>query len=295
MAIEGKLQLLTQGLLKSSRFMNRDFLELENMQRYSKKNYDFVKKSNQRLIESLTLELSKLQSKILFSAEDLDEEVANFVRRKQSEVDSNQVDGLYQKSVAGAEGAQKFVKNSFGRAITVSVDGYDNFVNALPFFSVMVTGIGWDELGNISARDSAIIFPALGELFYTSRGKGVFRERLSGNTAGTSKTRVSGNIDSKEILIGCSRDNIEIAKRLSDNFRVFECDPYLLSLFVGGKLDSVILKEGISFYGYELFIKESGGFLRKSVNEEEGFSSLLDPAKGSYLLASCSGNTSGNT
>ncbi len=234
---DGKLQLITQALTKASRFMSRDFLELESMQSSNKKNYEFINRSSKKLAESLSEELHKLQIKLLFSKTDLIE-YHNWVK------------------------TQKHIGHGAIRALMVSVlDGADNLLNAIPFFSTTITSLLWNDKNEICADMAAIHFPALGELFYAQQGRGAFRERFIGNSSGASKMRVSGNVDQKDIIIASSLDNMNVARNFSDNIRIFECDSYLLSLFVSGKLDMAILKGGISSYAHRLFIKEAGGFI----------------------------------
>lgn len=234
---DGKLQLITQALTKASRFIGRDFLEIEDMQTSSKKSYDFVNRSSRKLAESLSSELEKLQIKLLFSKADL-VGYHNWVK------------------------TQKHMGHGAIRALMISVlDGGDNLVNALPFFSTTITSLLWNDKNEISADMAAINFPALGELFYAQQGRGAFRERFMGNNTGTSRMRVSGSVDAKDIIIASCMDELDLASSFSDNIRIFECDSYLLSLFISGKLDMAVLKGGRSSYAHRLFIKESGGFI----------------------------------
>ena len=248
---DGKLHLITQALTKASRFINRDFLELESMKSSRKKNYDFIDRSSKKLAESLSYELEKLQIKLLFSQTDL-VEYHNWVK------------------------TQKHIGHGAMRALMISVlDGVDNLVNALPFFSTNITSLLWNDKNEISADMAAINFPALGELLYAQQGRGVFRERFIGNSVGASRMRVSGNMDPKDIIIGSCLKNLIVAKEFSDNLRIFECDSYLVSLFISGRLDMAVLKGGTSSYAHRLFIREAGGFIVDK-GSIEGLEKIMD-------------------
>lgn len=225
------ISLIIETTKKASRFLHRDYFELENLQSSDDKSVKFSKKSCSKAFEKLNEHLSKYYKSIVFDNEDA--------------IQSNFSD----------------------KTILVEVlDGFTNLSNSLPFFGMMVTLIAKKE-GKIIAEQSVINLPALGEILYTEKGKGVFVERYYTHNNGLVKARVSGKSEIANALITTNYNNIDIATKLSDNIRIFNSYIYELSLLICGKTDILITESrNIAKYGLELFVTEAGGVYYETNN-----------------------------
>jgi fructose-1,6-bisphosphatase/inositol monophosphatase family enzyme len=123
----------------------------------------------------------------------------------------------------------------------------------------MVTVISKKD--NIMIAEKSIMnFPALGEIYFTEKGKGVWLERHSSNLAGVLRVRVSGIGELRNSLISTSYSNIDLARTISSHIRVFESYSYDLALLVSGKIDMIIAEpRAVSALGTELFVMEAAG------------------------------------
>lgn len=222
--MEGDTGLIIDATRRASRFLQRDYFELESLQSSDKGTEPFCQKSCSKAVQTLHEALSKYYKTIIFD----NKEVSN--------------------------------TNFVGKALLIeTLDGLGNLARSLPFFAIMVTVISKKD-GKVIAEKSVMNFPALGEIYYTEKGKGVWLERHSSNLAGALRARVSGADDVKNALIASSSSKINLARSISSNIRVFESYSYAVALLICGKVD-VLLAESrdISAKGVELFVTEAAG------------------------------------
>jgi myo-inositol-1(or 4)-monophosphatase len=224
--MEGDTSLIIEAVRSASRFLQRDFFELENLQTSEKGTVAFCKKACNKSLQTMCESLSKYYKTIIY-----DNEAA--------------------------------AKLDFeGKAILIeTLDGFENFSRSVPLFATMITLLS--KKGDIVVADAAVMnFPALGELYYTERGKGVYVELYSSNIAGAFRGRASGMNNIGEALLATSRECLDIGSKISKNIRMFESYLYSLALLVRGKIDVMLCKHRIiSVKGVELFAIESGGGL----------------------------------
>jgi fructose-1,6-bisphosphatase/inositol monophosphatase family enzyme len=222
--MQGDTNLLVDAIRRASRSLQRDFFELENLQSSEKSSFSFAQKACDRAMRNLYDGIKPYYDTIIFTNED-----AN-------------------------------LDNFSDRAAFVEVlDGLGNFERSLAYFGIMVT-ILVKKNEEIITEKSIMNFPALGEIYYTEKGRGAWCDRLASNVTGAFRTRVSGRRTTDDMMIASSNNLINIAKTISSNVRVFDCYTYSLAQLIRGKIDALIIEpRNISLAGIELFIKESGG------------------------------------
>ena len=224
--MEGEISLIAEATRHSSRFLLRDYFELESLQSSNKAaaTLNFSQKSCMKIFEALREKLGKYFSTIIFDPKDV--ATINFT----------------------------------GKAALVEVlDGLTNLTRSLPFFAIMVTILS-NKNDQIIAEKSVINFPILGEIYYTEKGKGAWLERHSLNLPGSMRVRVSGTENIENAIASVNLDFLKEKKNIFDNIRIFESYTYSLSLLICGKVDAIIIEPSdISLMGAELFISEAGG------------------------------------
>ncbi len=222
------ISLIIDAIRKASRFLQRDYFELENLQSSSKATEIFCNRSCSKTLERLNELLGKYYKTIIFE----------------------------NQAVSNTEFSD--------RAVIVEIlDGFGNLSRSLPFFGTMVTIIN-KKYDKIVAEKSIMNFPVLGEIYYTEKGKGVWLERSLSNLSGASRVRVSGINDFKDSIVATNFSNFNLAQNISTNLRMFESNIYNLSLLVSGKVDALITNSrNILDPGTELFITEAGGNYHK--------------------------------
>lgn len=125
---------ISGAMQKPSRFLYRDFFELE-LSQSSKHTMDaFASKAYIRTLETLTSELRKHPR-------------------------------------AGLVGDGEPLKGKINFSI-YAIDGMKNFTRALPFFSISVCAYYVADDGTSTTKVCIIDFPALGEIYYVEQGKG---------------------------------------------------------------------------------------------------------------------------
>jgi myo-inositol-1(or 4)-monophosphatase len=105
------------------------------------------------------------------------------------------------------------------------------------------------------------MFPSLYELYYAEKGGGAWREKSSSDAqTKAERLRVSNCIALENAYFGI--DQIDEFSKNCKNIRLTGSDCYNLSLFTAGKLD-VLYSSSLNPVlkaGFELFVKEAGGF-----------------------------------
>ncbi len=219
--MDNELELIVDAIRHTSKLLLRDYFELEGLQSSGKTAQSFSEKS---LLKAKEVFKSKIEKyfQVFFDYT----QITNIAEQK--------------------------------KALVVEFDGFDNLTKAMPFFSIVATLL-INKNGNLVAEKSVIKFPALGEIYYTSRGKGAWFERIIFNFSGALRVRVSGTDKLEESVIGVTKQNM-LNQGPSSVQRVFGCDSYLLVLAMSGKLDVAAMKSTPILQLFsELFASESGG------------------------------------
>lgn len=225
------VSLFVQQIRTASKFLYRDYLELENLQTSIKNVELFAEKSQDRLKENLQKSLGQYYNSIIFDSD--------------------------YTSVSSGNGL-----DSNGSLVLVqTLDGANNFKRSIPFFAVIVAVAKYDANNKMIAEKVAINFPALGLIYYASKGKGAWLERHDANFAGsTYRLRSSSNNKPENLVVTCNYKDIHLANKISSNIRIFESDAYQVALVISGKSDCGLLPINfITMPGFELLIREAGG------------------------------------
>lgn len=224
--MQNQLILINEALREASKFLHRDYFELENLQSSVKSRRSFVDKAKIRVTENLQKSLTKYYKTIIFDPTELD---------------------LSNLDLTGPI------------VLVDTLDGTYNFERAIPFFALVVT-ILTAKQGKISAEKVAINFPVLGEIYYAEQGKGSWFERYSFNFGtGTIRLRVSVNSKLEDSLISCSYQQLQLAQKISTNIRIFESYAYQIALLISGKSEIALLPNKPITYGLDLLVREAGG------------------------------------
>ena len=144
--MQNQLILINEALREASKFLHRDYFELENLQSSVKSRRSFVDKAKIRVTENLQKSLTKYYKTIIFDSTELDLSGLDFTGPV---------------------------------ALVDSLDGVYNFERAIPFFALVVA-ILTKKQEKISAEKVAINFPILGDIYYAEQG-GTLRLRVSVN------------------------------------------------------------------------------------------------------------------
>lgn len=215
---------LINATRKAIKFLQRDFLELEMLQRSSRGNIDFCNKSYERAKSLLQEELQK-HSKFLFFPEDKPE-------------------------WASLPDIVLFIN---------PLDSVNNLARSIPFFAISITYL--KKINETLLPTCTVInFPALDEIYYAEKGGGAWVEKNTLNNTSNSKgvrLRVSGIDNIKNALIATDNDDLAEKK----NIRVFGSHCYEMTLLAAGKLD-IVSFSSLNYTlkpGFELVATEAGG------------------------------------
>ncbi|GAA5252893.1 inositol monophosphatase family protein [Candidatus Rickettsia kedanie] len=221
--------LLINALRKAVKFLHRDFLELEMLQRNSVRNEEFCKRSYLRLKTLLCEELQKHTQYLFFPEDQFD------------------------------------LNNNYESVFFINpIDSPNNFARSLSFFAISVTYLKRNQ--EVLTPTSAVIyFPALNEIYYAEKGKGAWIEKnnLNSNYQGL-RLRVSDNADLKNCLAIIEDVNHNDLETIEiDNIRSFASPCYGVTLVASGKADLICLSvlNFTLYYAFELLIKEAGGII----------------------------------
>ncbi|WP_341789166.1 MULTISPECIES: inositol monophosphatase [unclassified Rickettsia] len=219
--------LLINSLRKAVKFVHRDFLELEMLQKNPIRNEEFCKRSYLRLKTLLCEELQK-HTKYLFFPED--------------QFDPN---------------------NNYETVFLVNpIDSPNNFARSLPFFAVSITCLKQNQ-DVLTPVSTVIYFPVLNEVYYAERGRGAWVEKndLGSNHKGL-RLRVSDN-DNLENCLTIIEDLKNNNFQEINNSRTFGSSCYAAMLLASGKADLIYLPllNFTLYYSFDLFIKEAGGIV----------------------------------
>ncbi|WP_016917034.1 inositol monophosphatase family protein [Rickettsia honei] len=221
--------LLINALRKAVKFLHRDFLELEMLQKNSVRNEEFCKRSYLKLKTLLCEELQKYTQYLFFPEDKFD------------------------------------LNNNYESVFLINpIDSPNNFARSIPFFAISVTYLKRNQ-EVLTPTSTVIYFPALNEIYYAEKGKGAWIEKnnLNSNYQGL-RLRVSDNADLKNclaIIEDVNHNDLEEIK--VDNIRSFGSLCYGATLVASGKADLICLSllNFTLYYAFELFIKEAGGII----------------------------------
>ncbi len=226
--------LLIDAARDASKFLYRDYCELENLQVSSKNTKIFVEKAKERVKENLQKNLCKYYRNIIFDS-----------------LENTDVNNITDPII-----------------LVDALDGASNFERAIPFFAVVITILN-KKHDKIFTEKMVMNFPALGYIYYANYGRGAWLEKVSSHfSGGAFRLRVSQNNKIDTSVISCNNSQISLAQKISPNIRMFESYAYQAALLVSGKLDCILFEGNtISAQGIALLIKESGGlsFLQDSM------------------------------
>jgi myo-inositol-1(or 4)-monophosphatase len=218
------MQPITNSLItaarKATKFLQRDFLELEMLQRSSKGNDDFCTKSYSKVKELLCNDLQKHANLLVFSDD-------------------------------------QYLLNAAHKSVILvnPIDSLSNFARSIPFFALSITYLSMIE-NNLTAICSIMNFPVLNEIYYVEKGRGIWADS---NNINKGRLRVSGisYLDKSLVAIdnwdidSISGRNIRVFGSHCYAMQMFAAGKvdavYFLSL-------SDILRAG-----FDLIVKESGG------------------------------------
>lgn len=151
------ISFIESAIQKTSRFLYRDFFEIELSQSSKQMMDSFVAKAYMRTHEALLYELKKHPH----------------------------------AGLVGDDGEP--VKGKINFSIS-AIDGSKNLTRALPFFSISVCAYKLNESGEKIPLAAVIEFPALGDLYYAEHGKGVmFIKNIGASTSMKLKASVHSN------------------------------------------------------------------------------------------------------
>ena len=227
------MQLITSSLVTASRkatkFLQRDFLELEMLQRSSMSNDYFCNKAYSKVEELLHRELQKHASMLVFSEDQLS------------------------------------LNDEYESVILIKpIDSIGNFTKSIPFFALSLTYL--KKIKNtLTTLCSVINLPALNEIYYAEKGKGVWAD---GSVPTKGRLRVSGTAYLEKALVAVDELGIDLAFK---NIRIFGSPCYAMQMLAAGKVDAVCFTSlsNILRTGFDLIVKESGGVVIR--NDEQKF------------------------
>ena len=224
-----QINLITRACMKASRFLIRDFGELENLQVSSKGPGDFVSSADKRTEKIIIDELQKAHPEYGIITEET---------------------GVINKSN---------VKN---RWIIDPIDGTMNFLNGIPQFAI---SIGYEE--NNEIKCGVIFNPIMNEMFCAEKGNGAYlnnsRIRVSNKKKLRDALLVTGgpNADSK-IKDKIFSEYINVSNNVS-NIRRFGSAALDMAYVACGRFDGYWQRE-LNYWDIAagiIILKEAGGFV----------------------------------
>ena len=223
------INLITRACMKASRFLIRDFGEIENLQVSSKGPGDFVTSADKRTEKIIIEELQKAHPDYGIITEET---------------------GIINKS------------NTKNRWIIDPIDGTMNFLNGVPQFAISV---GYEENGEIVC--GVIFNPIMNEMFCAEKGNGAYlnnsRIRVSNKQKIKDALLVTGGpkVDSK-IKNKIFSEYISVSNNVS-NVRKFGSAALDMAYVSCGRFDGYWQRE-LNYWDVAaglVILKEAGGFV----------------------------------
>tara|TARA_B100000941_G_C28452024_1_gene525597 strand:+ start:419 stop:1219 length:801 start_codon:yes stop_codon:yes gene_type:complete len=224
-----QINLITRACEKASRYLIRDFGEIENLQVSTKGPGDFVTSADKRTEKILIDELQKAHPEYGIITEET---------------------GIINKS------------NLKNRWIIDPIDGTMNFLNGIPQFAI---SIGYEEEGEIKC--GVIFNPIMNEMFCAEKGNGAFlnnsRIRVSNKKNIKDSLIVTGGPKgASKIKDKIFSEYINVSKNVS-NVRKFGSAALDVAYVACGRFDGYWQRE-LNFWDIAagiIILKEAGGFV----------------------------------
>ena len=224
-----QINLITRACEKASRYLIRDFGEIENLQVSTKGPGDFVTSADKRTEKILVDELQKAHPEYGIITEET---------------------GIINKS------------NLKNRWIIDPIDGTMNFLNGIPQFAI---SIGYEEEGEIKC--GVIFNPIMNEMFCAEKGNGAFlnnsRIRVSNKKNIKDSLIVTGGPKgASKIKDKIFSEYINVSKNVS-NVRKFGSAALDVAYVACGRFDGYWQRE-LNFWDIAagiIILKEAGGFV----------------------------------
>ena len=224
-----QINLITKACMKASRYLIRDFGEIENLQVSTKGPGDFVTSADKRTEKILIDELQKAHPDYGIVTEEA---------------------GLINKS------------NINNRWIIDPIDGTMNFLNGIPQFAI---SIGYEEDGEIK---SGVIFnPIMNEMFCAEKGNGAFMNNSRMRVSNKKKIKdallvTGGPKGASKIKDKIFSEYINISKNVS-NVRKFGSAALDMAYVASGRFDGYWQRE-LNYWDIAagvIILREAGGFV----------------------------------
>lgn len=240
-----KTSLLLTATSKAVKLLERDWLELNKIQSSSSLNskINFCNKAIYRtedMLKDSLVSFLKDDIKIIFSSDNL----------VKDQID-NPLSSFYTNTK----------NDSKGLLLIEILDGKSNFLNSLPFFSIVITYLEFHN-EKYETLLSIMLFPALHEIYYTEKGCGAWYE---GNKYKTMRIRVAS---SEEFATNLEIDYSDFKIDKIPILRFFGCSSYETALFCSGKIKKITLLKPspLLLPSFELIIREAGGIIKQDDN-----------------------------
>lgn len=227
------MQLITNSLItaarKATKFLQRDFLELEMLQRSSKGNDDFCAKSYSKVKELLYSDLQKHANLLVFPDD-------------------------------------QFTPNAAPKSVILvnPIDSLSNFARSIPFFALSITYLSMVE-NTLIAICSIINFPVLNEIYYVEKGRGIWAD---GNKTNRGRLRVSGVSYFDKSLVAvdnCGIDSISARNTRVFGSHCYAMQMFAAGKVDAVYFSSL---SDILRAGFDLIVRESGGVVISNDKEK---------------------------
>ena len=223
------INIITKACLKASRFLIRDFGEIENLQVSTKGPSDFVTSSDKRTEKIIIEELQKAHPDYGIITEE---------------------SGVINKS------------NTSNRWIIDPIDGTVNFLNGVPQFAISV---GYEEDGEIKC--GVIFDPIKNEFFSAEKGNGAYlnnsRIRVSNKRVFKDALLVTGGPQYSSQIKEKIFSEFEKVARVVPHIRKFGSAALDISYVACGRFDGYWQRE-LNYWDIAagiIILKEAGGFI----------------------------------
>ena len=224
-----QINLIVKACMKASRYLIRDFGEIENLQVSEKGPGDFVTSADKRTEKILIDELQKAHPEYGILSEEA---------------------GIINKS------------NISNRWIIDPIDGTMNFLNGIPQFAI---SIGYEEDGEIKC--GVIFNPIMNEMFCAEKGNGAFlnnsRMRVSNKKKIKDALLVTGGPKGASKIKDKIFSEYEKVSKNASNVRKFGSAALDMAYVACGRFDGYWQRE-INYWDVAagiVIIKEAGGFV----------------------------------
>lgn len=220
--------LVTNILREVTRFLRRDYFQLEDLQGCKGDNADFCQRSSKKLFDDLIFKLSKYFTNVIFHEDQLSV--------------SDKRDVL---------------------VVVNMISGMQNFQRALPFFGFSISFAQMKSNKELNATDAFLYLPVMNELYIAEYMHGLLIEKYSSfatQRTDMRKSKVSQRKDLSGSVIFTEYKYLDLVKNLTDKIYIVCSAAYAVGMVVSGKADICIFDNDIlSCPAYELLIFEAGG------------------------------------